>query len=170
MLIGQAIGFQLRRVDDRFQQFFAIADHVGAQDFRQCFDLALQILRDLQQHALGNSRAADCNLDDRRGGGRHLLHQRLFCGPRESCLGLVDGGAGFEQRLTGVKAHIKLHNHGRSAFAGEGADLGDAFDGLQFYFCGLGQQAFSIFRRNALVDDGGDDDGDSHIRVQLHGD
>ena len=119
----------------------------------------MQILCYLQQNALGNVLAADGNLYQRHRGRRDFLHDRLFGGLREARLSPVDGRADFLQGNGRVQRHIELGDDGGGALTGEGADLGDAFHGLEFHFGRLGQKTLGVLRRDAFVNDRGDDDG-----------
>ena len=118
----QLIGFQHRRVDDRFHQLFALARHVCGQDTRLSFDGVSKIQRDVIEHSLRNI-SDQVDLQNGKIGSGLLLHDGFFRIGRKLNLGAVNRLTGVQQRLIEIEVSIELHHHRTGVFRGEAVDL-----------------------------------------------
>src|SRR5690606_1379829 len=141
----EVVAFQRQWIDDQLDQLIPIAADLGLQHVGNALDLVLQVAGYLKQRPLGNG-AAQSHHQDREEAEVDLVDAGFLGVGGKFRLGDVDLLAHVRQRLVDVIAGLELHEDHAAAKKGGRTHLLPAFDGGEFLFHRLDQQAFRVFR------------------------
>ena len=164
---GEAVGAQAVGIDIHVDLAARAADDGDLADAPGVFQLLLDLLvgdqGDVAQRALGG----DGDLQNRRGVGIELLHDRLLGGLRQLRHDQVDLVLDFLRGDVAVLGELELNGDQRLAFGRDGAHLVHLADGVDRVLHLLGDFGFDLLGRSAGVGDDHDDGGDIDLGKQI---
>ena len=166
----ETVTLHRERIDDDLHQFLARTNEVDFKYPTQPLDFFFQVLGQLGQCSFRN---ITCEVQHQHWvEARHLyfIDCRFISFARQLGLRLVDFFTDILQCLVCIYAGIKLELHIGTAFISVGGHFLYAFNRPQFLLHRADQQAFCIFRRNAVMRDADIDNRNFNIGFGFFGD
>ena len=143
--ITEAVTFERHRINNDFQQLFAITAHCRIQHAGETFQFVTQILGYRHQRAFRYVTVQHYHQDGKLG-NIDLLHERFFRITRQFRPRKVNLGTYIGQCLVGIETGIKFKNDHTAALRGGGAHLLETIERTQLRFHWADQHALGIFR------------------------
>src|SRR5690606_18210079 len=168
LVVVDVVAVQHLRVDNNFEQVFAVTADIHLQHFRNTFQLLLDTPRNINQLSFGD-RARQGDGQNRKKTDVDLMHSRLFGFVRQFGTRCIDPLTDILECTPRIETGVKFQHDRGMTFAGGRGHFFDAFERAQLLFKRPNEQPIRIFRADTVKCDRNIHHGNRNVRVGFLG-